>query len=184
MSTIVEEILQFNQHFVTQTEYSSFSCEKYPRKKLAILTCMDTRLTKLLPAALNLENGDAKIIKNAGAVITNPFGSVMLSLLIAVYQLEVDNILVITHHDCGMQGLNSEELIEKMKQRHVKPELLNLVEFCGIDLHEWFSGICDPHESVRHTVEIIRKHPLLPGDVRVSGMVIHPGTGKLDPVIL
>lgn len=183
MANIVKEILDFNQHFVLQTKYSSFSCEKYPRKKLAILTCMDTRLTKLLPAALNLENGDAKIIKNAGAVITNPFGSVMLSLLVAVYQLEVDQILVITHHDCGMHGLNPSQLIDNMKERHVKPELLELVEFCGIDLEEWFSSISDPKQSVRHTVELIRKHPFLPPDVGVSGMVIHPATGKLELVV-
>lgn len=144
---------------------------------------MDTRLTKLLPAALNLQNGDAKIIKNAGAVITNPFGSVMLSLIIAVYQLQVENILVISHHDCGMQGLDSQQLLQKMKERNVKPELLELVEFCGIDLHEWFSGICDPQVSVRHTVELIRKHPFMPENVGVSGMVIHPDTGKLDLVV-
>ena len=57
--------------------YEKYAASKYPNKKLAILSCMDTRLTELLPAALGLKNGDAKIIKNAGGIIADPFGSVM-----------------------------------------------------------------------------------------------------------
>ncbi len=49
---------------------------------------MDTRLVELLHKALNLKNGDVKIVKNAGAIINNPFGSIMRSLLIAVYEFE------------------------------------------------------------------------------------------------
>ena len=48
---------------------------------------MDTRLTELLPAALGIKNGDVKLIKNAGGVVMAPFGSVMRSLLVAVYEL-------------------------------------------------------------------------------------------------
>lgn len=64
------------------------------------MTCMDTRLVELLPAALGLKNGDVKIIKNAGAVISNPFGSAVLSLLIAIFELGVEEIMVIGHTDC------------------------------------------------------------------------------------
>ena len=81
---------------------------------------MDTRLTELLPAALNFKNGDIKIIKNAGAVITHPFGSVMRSLLVAIYQLEIEEILIIGHYDCGMQGLEPSELIEKINLMYAR----------------------------------------------------------------
>ena len=64
------------------------------------MTCMDTRLVELLPATLGLKNGDVKIIKNAGAVISNPFGSVVRSLLIAIFELGVEEIMVIGHTDC------------------------------------------------------------------------------------
>lgn len=64
------------------------------------MTCMDTRLVELLPAALGLKNGDVKIIKNAGAVISNPFGSAVRSLLIAIFELGVKEIMVIGHTDC------------------------------------------------------------------------------------
>ncbi len=86
---MVEEIIAFNKQFVESKGYEKYITNKYPDKKLAILSCMDTRLTELLPAALGLRNGDAKIIKNAGAVISHPFGSVIRSLLVAIYELGV-----------------------------------------------------------------------------------------------
>ena len=65
---MIEDILKYNKEFVEKKAYEPYLTSKYPDKKLAILTCMDTRLTELLPAALGIKNGDAKIIKNAGGV--------------------------------------------------------------------------------------------------------------------
>ena len=63
---MIDQIIDFNKSFVAQKGYEKYLTDKYPDKKLAVLSCMDTRLTELLPAALGLKNGDAKIIKNAG----------------------------------------------------------------------------------------------------------------------
>ena len=111
---MVEELLAFNTKFVEEKQYEQYATSKYPDKKIAILSCMDTRLTELLPAALGLKNGDVKIIKNAGATITQPFGSAVRSLLIAIYELGVEEILIIGHTDCGVQHMDSQALIEKM----------------------------------------------------------------------
>ena len=59
----LEEILDFNKNFVKNKEYEKYKATKKPEKKLVILSCMDTRLTELLPKAMNIKNGDAKIIK-------------------------------------------------------------------------------------------------------------------------
>ena len=58
---IIEEIIKYNENFVASKAYEKYLTSKYPDKKLAILSCMDTRLTELLPAALGLKNGDAKL---------------------------------------------------------------------------------------------------------------------------
>ena len=92
---MIPEIVEFNRRFVEGREYERFATSKYPDKKIAIVTCMDTRLIELLPAALGLRNGDVKIIKNAGATITNPFDSTMRSILVAVYELGVNEVMVI-----------------------------------------------------------------------------------------
>lgn len=88
---IIEEIIKYNENFVASKAYEKYITSKYPDKKLAILSCMDTRLTELLPAALGLKNGDAKLIKNAGGLVVSPFDSAMRSLLVAIYELGVED---------------------------------------------------------------------------------------------
>ena len=70
----INEILEFNKKFVEDKEYTQYITSKDPTKKMVILSCMDARLTELLPKALDLKNGDVKLIKNAGATISHPFG--------------------------------------------------------------------------------------------------------------
>lgn len=117
---MIDEILKHNARFVAEGGYEKYRTSKYPDKKIAIVTCMDTRLVELLPAALGIRNGDVKIIKNAGGTITNPFDSTMRSLLVAVYELGVNEIMVIGHTGCGVQGMNAKEMLElKIGRAHV-----------------------------------------------------------------
>ena len=176
---MIEEIREFNKSFVKDEKYQSYITSKYPDKKLAILTCMDTRLTELLPAALGLKNGDVKLIKNAGGVISNPFGSVVRSLLIAGYELGVETILVIGHTDCGVQHMDSRAMIESMKQRGVSQEAIDMIHYCGIDFEKWLSGFDDVNTSVQETVELLKHHPLIPEDVQIGGFVMDSTTGEL-----
>ena len=60
---MIDSILEFNREFVARKEYEKYATSKYPDKRIAIVTCMDTRLVELLPAALGIKNGDVKKIK-------------------------------------------------------------------------------------------------------------------------
>ena len=126
---MIEEMLAYNREFVRSRGYEKFQTSKFPDKKIAILTCMDTRLVELLPAALGLRNGDVKIIKNAGGVVTNPFGSVIRSLLVAIIELGVEEIMVIGHTDCGVQHIDSEQMIQHMKARGISQESIDLMKY-------------------------------------------------------
>ena len=95
---MINEIMEYNKKFVENKAYEPYLTSKYPDKKLAILTCMDTRLIELLPAALGLKNGDAKIIKNAGGVITHPYGSVVRSLLVAILVMQIFMVIGFSHY--------------------------------------------------------------------------------------
>ena len=66
---MLDEILDYNRRFVEEHHYKPYETSKYPDRKIAILTCMDTRLTHLLPAAMGLKNGEVKLIKNAGGIV-------------------------------------------------------------------------------------------------------------------
>lgn len=177
---MIQEIKDFNRRFVEERQYERFATSKYPDKKIAIVTCMDTRLVELLPAALGLRNGDVKMIKNAGGTITNPFDSTMRSLLVAVYELGVNEIMVIGHTGCGVQGMDAAEMLHAMKERGVSEEHITLMEHCGINLKEWLHGFEETEEAVRETVDLIARHPLMPPTgVNVQGFVMDSYTGEL-----
>ncbi len=179
---MIKDIVQFNKQFVENKQYEPFRTSKYPDKKLAIVTCMDTRLIELLPAALGLKNGDAKIIKNAGGVITHPFGSVVRSLLVAIYELGVQDICIIGHTDCGVQHMNSDAIIKKMKERGIDEEKIALAGDFGIDLHRFLEGFDDVEVSVKSSMALLERHPLIPDDVRLYGFILDSVTGALTQV--
>lgn len=182
MSTL-KEILEHNRSFVLEKGYEEFRTDQFPNKKLVILTCMDTRLVELLPRAMGIRNGDVKMIKNAGAVVSHPFGSVMRSVVVAIYELGATEIAVVGHHGCGMTGLSCARVLEKARARGVRPEVLATLQHAGIDLQRWLIGFEHVEDGVRQSVAMIRSHPLLPPDVPVHGLVIDPETGKLDVLV-
>lgn len=179
---MIDEILAYNKKFVEEKQYEKYATSKYPDKKIAILTCMDTRLVELLPAALGLRNGDVKIIKNAGGVVNTPFGSVIRSLLVAIVELGVEEIMVIGHTDCGVRHIDSQMMISHMKARGITQESIDLMKYCGVDFDQWLAGFDTEEQSVRDTVETIRNHPLIPHDIRLGGYVIDTFTGELTVV--
>ncbi|MEG0381385.1 MAG: carbonic anhydrase, partial [Kurthia sp.] len=113
----LDEILAFNKQFVENKDYVPYVSDGVPSRKLAIVTCMDARLIELLQKSINIKNGDAKMIKTAGAQINNPYGSIMRSILVAIYALKADEVLVIGHRNCGMNSMDPSKVVESMKER-------------------------------------------------------------------
>lgn len=179
---MIDQIIAYNKTFVAEKGYEKYVTDKYPDKKLAVLSCMDTRLTELLPAALGLKNGDAKIIKNAGGLVISPFDSAIRSLIVAIYELEVEEIMVVAHTHCGACHMSFTHFKEAMLAHGIAKETLDTIRKCGISLEAWLEGFKDTHESVLKTVETIRTHPLVPNDIVVRGFIIDSVTGGLEEV--
>lgn len=179
---MIDEIMEYNRKFVENKGYEPYITSKYPDKKLAILTCMDTRLLELLPAALGIKNGDAKIIKNAGGVIVHPYGSVVRSLLVGILELGVEEVMVIGHTDCGVQGMDGHEMLEKLVERGIDQQHIDIVRHRGIDLERWLGGFESVESSVHETVRSLKEHPLMPKNVRISGFIMDSATGELTRV--
>lgn len=154
----VSEILQYNRQFVEDKEYEKYLTGKFPDKKMVVITCMDTRLVELLPKAMNLKNGDVKIIKIAGGIVSHPFGSVMRSILVALYELKADEVIVVGHLDCGMAALDGDHMIQEIRNRGISEEVLSTLEHSGIDLNSWLRGFKDIKAGVTGTVDLIKNH--------------------------
>jgi len=169
----IDNTIEFNKQFVAEKRYEPFAAKRSAEKKIAIVACMDTRLVELLPAALGIENGQAKLIKNAGAMITHPDGSVMRSILVSIYALGVCEVMIIGHTDCGMRGMNASVLQKKMSDRGVTADLADM---------EWLCGFADDDDSVRNSVSIVKNHPMMPADIPVRGFMMDVVTGELREI--
>lgn len=183
MSSIISEILQHNRSFVANKEYEAFRTDQFPNKRLVVLTCMDTRLVELLPRAMGFRNGDVKLVKNAGAIVSHPFGSVMRSILLAIYELNADEVVVVGHTGCGMTALSCDRVLDKARSRGVSEQVLATLRHSGIDLRQWLTGFEQVEDGVRQSVDMIRNHPLLPRDVAVHGMLMDSESGALKLIV-
>ena len=179
----LDEILAYNSKFVKDKKYEEYTTTKNPNKKMVILSCMDTRLTELLPKAMNIKNGDAKIIKNAGATIMHPFGSIVRSILVAIYEFGAEDVIVVGHHGCGMSNLDTNSIMSKIIDRGVTNETISTLYNSGIDVGKWLHGFETVEDSVKESVSVIKNHPLIPKDVNIHGLIIDPHTGKLEVVV-
>lgn len=179
----LDEILAFNREFVANKEYEKYHTTKFPDKRMVVLSCMDTRLEELLPKAMNMRNGDIKHVKSAGAVVSHPFGAIMRSIMVAIYELNAAEVMVIGHYDCGMSVIDGKRVMKNMTQKGISPETLSVIENSGIDLNGWLQGFDCVDDSVKESVRTIKNHPLLPSDIPVHGLLIDPATGRLDVVV-
>ena len=177
--TNIDQVIAFNREYVAGKGYEKHLTDKYPNKKLAVLSCMDTRLSVLLQDALGLKNGDAKIIKNAGAIVPSMWDSAMRRIIVAVYELGVNEIMVVAHTSCGACHMSFGHFKQEMLARGVAEAEL---ERSDIDLDAWLEGFHDTEKSVRDTVAAIARHPLMPADVTVRGFIIDSATGELTEV--
>lgn len=158
------DILAANAKFV-----SSFKDEHLTgtaRRGFAIVTCMDSRINPL--AIVGMGAGDAKILRNAGARVTD---DVLRTLVLATYLLAVDRVLVMPHTDCRMASGDEESIHRTIHERH------------GVDTRGIaFRTVKDQRESLAQDVASIRNYALLPKTLKVAGAIYNVGTGELETV--
>ncbi|MCP1102371.1 carbonic anhydrase [Aequitasia blattaphilus] len=178
-----KNMLEYNRYFVKNQLHTSYFASSKPARRTAILTCMDTRLTHLLTAALGIKDGDAKIIRNAGGTLLDEYDTTIRSLLVAILEFDISYLDVIGHTDCGVSKISSASLIDKLYSRGISPS--SCQEFAGQcpAFEHWFSGFSNVEEEVIQTVKLLKNHPLMPKDICIQGYLMDIDTGELSPLI-
>jgi carbonic anhydrase len=171
-------MLAHNQQFVASGGFAAFASPPAD-VRCVIVSCMDSRLTHLLPAALNIKQGEAKIVKTAGAIVSHPFGGIMRSVIVALYELRASEVFIVGHDDCGMRALDPAKTMEKMLAAGVPADRLSVLKSAGIDVPRWLAGFDSLDASVLGGVATVRSHPLIPPNVLVHGLIINPTTGAI-----
>jgi len=135
-------------------------------KGLAVLTCIDSRIDPL--AMLGLRAGDAKIIRNAGARVTEDS---LRSLVLAVNLLGVTRVCVVQHTNCAMVESTEAQIRARIEASR------------GVDASGWeFLATTDQLATMRHDIELIAACPLLPPDLEVGGFIFDVHSGELAPI--
>lgn len=176
MTTLLQEILDNNQAFLSQNDFSA-TISKYPQKKFALLTCMDTRLVELINSALGIRRGDAKMIQNAGTSLIEDMGETVKSLLLAIYIFDIKEIFIVGHYDCGVALTTSTDILQKMRSRGMAEQQLALI---GKSFADWLDTYTDPVQNVLAVVKKLKANPFIPKDIPIHGLIIDPHTGRLD----
>jgi carbonic anhydrase len=157
------DVLSANEQFAATFEDSALGGQA--AKGLAVLTCIDTRIDPL--AMLGLKPGDAKILRNAGARVTD---DVLRTLVLATYLLNVSRVMVVAHTDCRMVG-GSEDDVHQAIAAGGGPDTRSLV----------FEVTTDVETALREDVQRIRSSPYL-GGVEAAGFVYDVRTGRVAQV--
>lgn len=163
MSESLDELLTHNQAYAKE-QYDG-QLDKEPVRHLAVVTCMDARLD--VHAMLGLRNGEAHILRNAGGVITD---DVIRSLCLSQRYLGTNEVVLIHHTKCGLQGLDEEsfraELSEEMGETPPWP----------------LQSFDDPFDDVRASVARIKESVFVGQTEDVSGFVYDVDDGLLHSV--
>jgi len=145
-----------------------------PAKRLAIVTCMDSRLDVV--AQLGLKEGDAHIIRNAGGSARDSIRSLVISQRL----LGTREIAIFHHTDCGMLTFTTGELREKLKG---SAEESKADEVAAAADAIQFLEFSDLEESVKEEVEFVKAHPLIMKETEVTGWVYHVESGKVRRMV-
>ncbi|MBO3749048.1 carbonic anhydrase [Streptosporangiaceae bacterium NEAU-GS5] len=164
MTGAFDDLLAANDEYARTFAHSDLTGRAL--RGLAVVTCMDSRIDPL--GLLGLTAGDAKILRNAGARVTD---DVLRTLVLAVYLLGVDRVLVMPHTDCRMSKSTDADVHELIADKY------------GVDTRSLeFHTVPDQDAALRHDLMRIRTSPFLPPGLRVGGALYDVHTGKLMPV--
>ena len=163
--TAFDDVLDANAAY--QREFTDPGLPGRAGRGLAVVTCMDSRIDPL--GLFGLSPGDAKILRTAGARVTD---DVLRSLVLAHHLLGVERVMVLAHTDCGMAKVTDEQVHEAVRARS------------GIDSRSLqFQTIADQAAALVGDVQRIRSSPYLPAGMPVAGGILDVHTGAVTLVV-
>src|SRR5260221_7129067 len=162
--SVIDEVLAANEIYARTHELRKLTPR--PERKLAVLTCMDTRLSI---RTLGLKTGDAHIIRNAGGIVTE---DTLRSLIVSHHLLGTEEIMVINHTDCGLMHTTEQDLRTRVQNRTGTAAVAPA----------FFYAFQNIEENVRHQMQKLRSHPRILATIAVRGFVYDVTSGHLREI--
>jgi len=163
VSATIDELLANNRAFADGLPTRHLDVR--PSRRLAIVTCMDSRLDVF--AALGLGDGQAHVLRNAGGVITD---DVIRSLAVSQRRLGTRAVMLIHHTDCGMQSLTDDGFRAELQQATGVAPAFAIESFTDVDA------------DVRQSILRVRRSAFVPHRDAVRGFVYDVDSHRLREV--
>ena len=161
---VFSDVIDANEEYARG--YTASDLSGWAAKGLAVITCMDSRIDPL--NVLGMKPGDVKILRNAGARVTD---DVLRTLVLATYLLGVRRVLVMPHTDCKMASGEEADVHQSILEKY------------GIDTRSVeIRTVTDQRSALITDVVRVRSFPLLPPDLVVGGAILDVRTGRLQPM--
>lgn len=159
----VEELVANNAGY--HRDFGDPPLDVRPRRKLAIVACMDSRMD--IFEMLGLAHGEAHIIRNAGGVVTD---DVIRSLVLSQRRLGTQEIILIHHTNCGLEGVSVDDFKRELEEE--------------VGIRPWWAleAFTDPYADVRQSIKRLQLSPFVKYKDHISGFVYDVHTGLLNPV--
>lgn len=161
--SVIDDLLAANRRFAKSLPDRHLDVD--PSRRLAIVTCMDSRLDVF--AALGLGDGEAHVLRNAGGVITD---DVIRSLAISQRKLGTEAVMLVHHTDCGMQKISDDGFREELQAATGVTPSFAIESFADVDA------------DVRQSILRVRRSEFLPHRDQVRGFVYDVDTHRLHEV--
>ena len=155
-----DELIANNARYVE--EFDDHGLSLRPRRMLAIVACMDSRMD--IFEMLGLARGDAHVIRNAGGVVTE---DVIRSLVLSQRLLGTREVILLHHTDCGLQKVVADDLRDEIEADTGQRPAWEI------------GGFTDPAESVRESIRLLRADPFVAHKAHIRGFVYHVDDGRL-----
>ncbi|MGF2772129.1 carbonic anhydrase [Bacillus cereus] len=149
-------------------------------KKVLLLTDIEHGIEPIIQQVTNIQQENMLTIHSYDSVIVHPYGDIMRSIIIAIYQENVEEIIVVGIEDKESDVVNLQIQRDSIKNNRELDYLFEncMPEFSSGSLDEWLSGKENVSENIEKSIDMICHHPLVPSDVKVHGFKIDRTRGK------
>src|ERR1700719_4644067 len=163
--SLTDEVVAANRQYAADFKLGNLAMP--PARKLAIVACMDARLT--VEPMLGLKTGEAHIIRNAGGIVTE---DAIRSLIISHYLLGTQEFMIINHTECGMLTFKDADLLERLESE------------LGVSVlsPSHFHTFANLEANVRRQIQRVRSHHWIPKEIPVRGFVYDVKSSKLNEI--
>lgn len=154
-------------------------------KKALIITGLHEKSHRLFPTITNRKREELIVLNSFGAVISQPYGCMIRTIIMAVYNENVEEIYIVGERSSQEHSVKEEELLSRIQDVGISKGMIETIEYINVvgnDVLNWLVGPPDVKIIIQKNIDLIQRHPLIPKTVSVYGFIANTETNEFEAV--